>query len=114
EDLSASVLQFYASLRGRLGDRMRDLGFCRQRLRHVQEMLSKPADEEDETEAASDTMTFTRTAAGGTSWASPSGTQQSQTPLLCTETYWQSIRASGTNRVVLPGGDTELEQSARR
>src|SRR5262249_9121258 len=89
EDLGASVMQFYASLRGRLGDRMRDLGFCRQRLRHVQEVLSRPVeDDEIEAEAASDTMTFTRTSSGAAAWAPASGIQANQTPLLCTETYW--------------------------
>src|SRR5262249_54155004 len=59
-----------------------------------------------------DTMTFTRPA-GQSSWATPSN-QLSPTPILCPETYWQAIRESSTNRVVLPQGDTELEQAARR
>src|SRR5262249_33083274 len=99
EDLGASGLQFFAALRGRLGDRLRDLGFCRQRLRHVQEMLSRPADEDEgEAEAMTDTMTFTRNNGGGSSsgaqWPTPASAQIGQTPMLCTESYWESIRES--------------------
>ena len=39
DDVAGAVLHFYGLLRGRLDDRLRDLTFCRQRLRHVQEML---------------------------------------------------------------------------
>ncbi len=114
EDTAAAVLQFYAALRGKLADRLRDLGFCRQRLRHMQEMLDQPADDDAEPESVSDTMTFTRNGPGGAAWGSTPGNQLGQTPLLCTETYWQAIRDSATNRVVLPHGDTELVQAARR
>ena len=35
--------QFFGFLRGRLADRLRDLTFCRQRLRHMQEALAQSA-----------------------------------------------------------------------
>jgi serine/threonine protein kinase len=112
EDTAAAVLQFFSTLHGKLADRLRDLGFCRQRLRHIQEMLSQPGDDSEiETENVHETMTFTRTI-GQAGWGTPS--PLGQTPLLCTETYWQAIRESSTHRVVLPQGDTELEQAARR
>jgi hypothetical protein len=115
EDLSAAVLQFVAALRGRLGDRMRDLGFCRQRLRHVQEMLSRQGeDDEGDAENVSETMTFSRNTPASGMWPTVPSGAMGQTPLLCAETYWQNIRESSTNRVVLPQGDSELEQSARR
>jgi hypothetical protein len=41
EDTQSAVQHFFAGLRGRLNDRLRDLTFCRQRLRHMQE--SRPA-----------------------------------------------------------------------
>jgi serine/threonine protein kinase len=101
EDTSAAVLQFFATLRGKLADGLRDLGFCRQRLRHIQEMLENAGEEESEPDGdnVSDTMTFTRTV-GQAGWGTTPPNQMSQTPLLCTETYWQAIRESTTNRVV--------------
>ena len=45
----AAVQQFYGFLQGRLDDRLRDLTFCRQRLRHMQEALAQmPATPEPE------------------------------------------------------------------
>ncbi|MGL4552559.1 MAG: hypothetical protein ACRC33_15405, partial [Gemmataceae bacterium] len=112
EDTATVVLQFHAALRGRLADRMRDLGFCRQRLRHLQELLEQSADgSEGDVDNVSDTMTFTRTP-GGPGWGTPPPSQL--TPgLLSTEAYWQSIRESATNRVVLPEGETGLESAAK-
>ncbi len=108
EDTTTVVLQFYAALRGKLADRLRDLGFCRQRLRHLQDLL-RQTDEEGDGEDGSDSMTYSRTAPAA-SWQS-----QGNTPvLLSAESYWQSIRESRTNRVVLPEGEADLERAARR
>ena len=43
EDTAAAVLQFFAALRGKLGDRLRDLAQTRQRLRSLQDNLSATA-----------------------------------------------------------------------
>jgi hypothetical protein len=108
EDLTTVVLQFHAALRGKLADRLRDLGFCRQRLRHLQDLLRECDDGGEPEELSSDSMTFTRAQATG-SWQA-----QGHTPaLLSAESYWQSIRESRTNRVVLPEGETDLERAAR-
>ncbi|MFO0929491.1 MAG: tubulin-like doman-containing protein [Gemmataceae bacterium] len=115
EDTAAAVLQFFAALRGRLNDVLRDLGFCRQQLRAVQgyltpETVAPTAD----TELLTDTMTFTRevTASGlspqGT-WAAPA-----VSPLLSTADYWEAISQASNNRVILPDGETDLEKAARR
>jgi hypothetical protein len=37
----------------------------------------------------------------------------SPTPLMTTDTFWESIRESATTRVVLPEGESDLEQAAR-
>ncbi|MFQ3592238.1 MAG: tubulin-like doman-containing protein, partial [Gemmataceae bacterium] len=109
EDTNTVVLQFYAALQGRLSDRLRDLGFCRQRLRHLQQMLEQSHDSDEDIDNVVDTMTFTRTP-GGASW--PSGV--SVTPSLqSAESYWESIRESATNRVVLPEGEKSLESAAK-
>ena len=48
EELSGAARQCFNQLVGKIGDRLRDLGFCRQRLRHLQESLDHPArDDED-------------------------------------------------------------------
>jgi serine/threonine protein kinase len=113
EDVAATTVLFFASLQGRLADRLRDLGFCRQRLRHLQEALQQSTDSaEGDVDNIADTMTFARTPPSTTGWgatAAPLGA----TPLLCTESYWESIRESKTNRVVLPAGEADLEHAAR-
>jgi hypothetical protein len=119
EDTQAAVLQFFAGLRGKLADRARDLGFCRTRLRHLHEALEEQGSvSADEAENLSDTMTFTRTppASGvrpALPWGAAPAVQTAQTPLQTTEAFWESIRASSTNRVVLPDGEPDLEQAAK-
>jgi hypothetical protein len=118
EDISAAVLQFFAALRGKLGDHLRDLGFCRQRLRHLQETLGQESDDPDadiENMPDSGSVARGQVSAGmirSGAWAVPSA-QLSPTPLLSTEAYWESIRESTTNRVVLPDGEPDLQHAAR-
>lgn len=97
EDLTATVGQVYAQLRGRLADRLRDLTFCRQRLRHVQELLQAGVGSADDSGVLAST-----------------DISISPTPLLSTETFWDAIRESATTRVVLPEGMVDLEAAARR
>ena len=106
DDLAAVVGQFFACLRGRLNDRLRDLTLCRQRLRHMQETLSS-ADEGDE--PAEEEADALRAALGG-----PPSTELSPTPMLSTEAFWESVRESATHRVVLPEGVDQLEAAANR
>ncbi|MFO0881506.1 MAG: tubulin-like doman-containing protein [Gemmataceae bacterium] len=117
DDTSTAVLQFFAALRGKLADRYRDLQFCRQRLRGLADLMRMQMDSPDgEPENTTDTVTFSRTSGGPNGvagWGSPN-VGLSQTPLLSTEAYWESIRESSTNRVVLPDGETDLERAARR
>jgi serine/threonine protein kinase len=95
EDLCAAVQQFLAALDGRLHERLRDLSFCRQRLRHLQISLE--------------------TSAGAEIDDPPGGLEISpNSPLISTESFWDAIRQSATTRVVLPDGETDLEQAARR
>jgi hypothetical protein len=118
EDVSAVILQFFASLRGKLGDRMRDQDLCRQRLRHLQETLAQECDgSEAEVENMPDSGSVARSQVLGSqtysgAWSVPAA-QLSPTPLLSTEAYWESIRDSVTNRVVLPDGEPDLQHAAR-
>jgi hypothetical protein len=47
EELLNSVRHCYANLAGRLAERLRDLGFCRQRLRHLQQNLEHGQEAEE-------------------------------------------------------------------
>ncbi len=108
EDTLSGVQQFYGFLQGRLADRLRDLTFCRQRLRHMQESLAQTA---GETGTGSLHIPLDE-------WTGPSAlggaVDYSPTPVLSTESFWESIRESATARVVLPEGVRDLEQAARR
>jgi serine/threonine protein kinase len=96
EETIAAVQHFFIALRSQLLDQKRDLGFCRQRLRHLQENLELAALEEDD-------LASTRPGAELT---------LSHSPVASTEAFWEAIRQSHTARVVLPEGEKELERAA--
>jgi hypothetical protein len=99
EELAGAARQCFTQLAGKLADRMRDLGFCRQRLRHLHENLDRSAlDDED--------LAGTRT--------SNSDRTMGHSSMPTAESYWENIRQSDTARVVLPGGQQDLEQAALR
>src|SRR5262249_44197043 len=98
EDISGTVRHFFQLLHGRLTERLRDLTFCRQRLRHLQESLDVPLPELD---AYNDSRT------GDDSTLSP-------TPIPSPEAFWEAIQQSATTRVVLPNGETDLERAGQR
>ncbi len=95
EDLGAALQQFLSALDGKLHEGLRDLSFCRQRLRHLQVSL-----EAGDASDADDTVHGIE--------VSPNS------PLPSTEAFWDAIRQSCTTRVVLPGGETDLERAAHR
>ena len=108
EDTLCAVQQFFGFLHGRLADRLRDLTFCRQRLRHMQEALAETAGE-----TGSSGLHAPLEEVPGMAGSS-SGMEYTPTPVLSTESFWQSIRESTTARVVLPEGVKDLQQAARR
>ncbi len=97
EEAIAAGQMFFAFLNRRLGDRLRELDFCRQRLRHLQESLQSP--EEDESMDLAGTPLGLALTPG-------------HSPLPSTESFWEAIRQSATTRVVLPEGADDLERSA--
>src|SRR5581483_9648738 len=97
-DLLCAGTQFYGTLAGRLKDRMRDLSFCKQRLRHMQESLENPRGLDGATAPGRFETELTPL----------------QTPLPSAETYWDAIRETETARLVLPDGETELEEAAQK
>jgi len=98
EDVATSVEQVFVILHGRLADQLRDLTFCRQRLRHLQEALEAPPEEEDGVP--------TPLQAGEVSLGA--------SPLPSADSYWEAIRQSSTARVVLPDGEADLERASIR
>lgn len=100
EELVSAVRQCFSQLVARLADRVRDLGFCRQRLRHLQENLDRPASDDDEE------LNGTR--------PSTSEITQGRSPMPSAESFWDTIRQTETARVVLPSGDADLEHAAVR
>ncbi|MGF1582263.1 MAG: tubulin-like doman-containing protein [Gemmataceae bacterium] len=99
EELILAVNHFYGAMIGILADQRRDLGFCRRRLRHVQENLDQVRQGDDEDLAA------TRQAAEVT--VSNSGA-------LSPDEYWEALRSSPCERVLLPEGEQDLERAAVR
>lgn len=97
EEVLAAVKSSYAALAGKLADRARDLGFCRQRLRHLTENLDcNPADEAED-------LAGTRPGSDHT---------LTHSPIPTPDAFWEVIRQSVTARVVLPDGEHDLERAA--
>lgn len=98
EEVYWAVRHFFVALQAKLADRARDFGFCRQRLRHLQEQVEAgPADPaEDVTATRQGDYTL------------------SHSPMPCAESFWEAIRQSATARVVLPDGEEDLERAAIR
>jgi hypothetical protein len=97
EEVLVAVKNCYAALAGKLADRQRDVGFCRQRLRHLMDNLDcNPADEVED-------LAGTRPGSEHTLTRSPVATP---------DAFWDVIRQSATARVVLPDGEADLERAA--
>ena len=97
EELIVAVKHTYALLAARLTERGRDLGFCRQRLRHLQENLeSGPTDPDEDVASTRAGSDYTLT----------------HSPLPSADSFWEGVRQSATARVVLPEGAPDLEQAA--
>jgi hypothetical protein len=96
EEVMAADQCFFELLSGRLSERLRELTFCRQRLRYLQENLERQGEEADD-------LATTHLGVGVT---------PVQTPVPSAESFWESIRQSATIRVVLPEGETALERAA--
>jgi hypothetical protein len=98
EELFGVGQKFFVLLQGHLAERVRDLTFSRQRLNYVSENLDMPADDGAEGNGAIHDLGLTPT----------------HSPLSTPDAYWESIRRSATNRVVLPEAVADLEEAAAR
>jgi eukaryotic-like serine/threonine-protein kinase len=97
EEIIGAVKQCYVLLLGRLQDQLRDLTFCRQRLRHLKEALESGPQEELDPDALPG-----------------QDSSMAHSPPPSTESFWESIRQSATAHVVLPDGESDLERAAAR
>jgi hypothetical protein len=104
EEVIGAGIRFFSILQGKMEERLRELTFCRQRLRALQEAFDVP-DEQAEQLAAAGAFDAPRLAGEVTPGQSPTPTAES---------FWESIRQSSTVRVVLPDGETDLERAAAR
>jgi hypothetical protein len=91
-----AAIQFFLQLQARFDERMREMSFCRQRLRGLQDCL-------EASEADAEALALGHF-----------GDVVANTPVPTTETYWHAIRESGTVRVVLPDGEIDLGRAAER
>jgi hypothetical protein len=98
EEVVGAGQHFYLFLHGQLADRLREMSFCRQRVRHLQESLDATPDLQEESNPA-------RLASGLT---------PGNSPMPSAEAFWESIRQSATARVVLPEDEPDLERAATR
>lgn len=98
EEIAAAGLSCVTLLHGRLADRLREMTFCRQRLRALCENFDLPGEDADEMDATRLTTDVTL----------------SHSPVPSTESFWEAIRQSTTSRVVLPEGQEDLEKAAGR
>jgi serine/threonine protein kinase len=89
-------IQFYLQLQARLEERVREITFCRQRLHNLSQCLE--ASEED--------------AEGLAAGRYGNEAALSETLPSSTENYWDTIRESGTVRIVLPDGQADLARAA--
>jgi serine/threonine protein kinase len=94
-ELIAAGQMFWTALKTQLVERLRELIFCRQRLRHLQESLNA-----DDTDIPADSVN------------TPASQTMSPSPLPSAGAFWDSIRHSATIRAVLPEGQTDLEAAA--
>jgi len=95
EEVAAAAMNFFPILQSRLNDRIGDLAFCRQRLRHLYEILENPEVGDDSTPLPADRTVI-------------------HSPLPSAESYFDTIRQSQTARLVLPDGQDDLELAARK
>jgi hypothetical protein len=99
EEIIVAGRHFFGGVHGRVSEHLRDMQFCRQRLRHLQTSLEGPAPD------AEDDVSSTRAVVE---------TPLSHSPVPSTEAYYEGMRQSATARVVLPEGEEDLERAAIR
>ncbi|MFO0807089.1 MAG: protein kinase [Gemmataceae bacterium] len=91
QDLLEAVLIFLRSLRGRLEDRIKDLGFSRQRLKALEQLLAS---------------------AGGDELSGDVRADLEMSPRPAHDAFWAAVQGSETVEIIIPGRVGDLETSA--
>lgn len=97
-ELAGSGQLFFSLLLTKIEDRLRELQFCRQRLRAVVDYLGSAQENINDLASA----------------VSGSGIRAMHWAMSSAESFWDSIRHSSTVRVILPVGDRDLGTAAAR
>ena len=96
-----TVLYFYTTLRGRLNDLLRDLYFCRQRLKHLEgTLLNTPTEEQQELP--------------GTDLIPPAQESLQSSGGISSSALLREAAMAMASRIVLPDGAKDLEEAANR
>lgn len=90
QDILEAGVQFFMTLRGRLEDRIRELGFAKSRLKQLQKILMTP-------------MRGSSEAFFG---------EHGENPFEITDPFWNAVQETETVQIVLPAGIDDLEMSA--
>jgi eukaryotic-like serine/threonine-protein kinase len=85
-------LFFFRALRGELDDRVRDLGFSRQRLKALEQVLMAPVGDWNNS-------------------AGPNHSSQDES-LELLDPFWEAVQRTGSVEIILPFGIPDLEQTA--
>ncbi|HEY1381071.1 MAG TPA: tubulin-like doman-containing protein [Gemmataceae bacterium] len=88
-------LYFFRSLRGELDDRLRDLGFSRQRLKALEQVLTSPVGDWNDPASGPDNGSVS----GGLALHDP---------------FWEAVQGTGSVEVMLPFGIPDLEETAEQ
>jgi serine/threonine protein kinase len=96
QDMLEAGLLYFRQLRGRLEDRVKDIGFSRQRLKALEQVLSTPGGDPDDPGA----------------FYAPGNGDPAISPLPMRDPFWEAVQGTATVEIVLPAGVADLEQSA--
>jgi eukaryotic-like serine/threonine-protein kinase len=98
EEVAAAGVQFFKLLGSRLSERLRELAFCCQRLRHLQGILETGGDPQ---------LELGDSPLAGENTPAPA-------PMALITDYWEHLRAFGNTKAVLPNGECDLRDAAER
>jgi serine/threonine protein kinase len=93
-----TVSYFYTALRGRLNDLLRDLNFCRQRMKHLQDTLLNTPTEEQQELPGTDLI--------------PSTEDTHASSAMSSSAMLRDAAMAMASRIVLPDGAKDLEEAA--
>lgn len=95
QDRIECALFFFRALRGELDDRVRDLGFSRQRLKALEQVLTSPVGD----------------------WHECASLEENGSPndaMVLHDPFWEAVQGTGSVEIMLPFGIPDLEETAEQ